>query len=452
MKLLHCTLLMLLFLCAAFAQPRVAGAQSLLPDVEIDDIEASQQQTLPLESDVPDDAIEQRLRGVFSRVDAFRGIEVDVQEGVVYLSGTVERAEAREKAEAFAGRLEGTLLVANNVKVSLDVDSRINPAVDRITGLVASLLQYLPLLTVALVLVLLFYGLAKLLTFSERPFQLLRLHPLVAELLRRLVFFLIFIVGIFIAIDLLDITALVGAAVGTAGVVGIALGFAFRDTAENYLAGVLMSLRRPFNVNDLLKVGEHEGLVVRLTLRELVLLTVDGNHVRLPNAMVFKSVIYNFTANPRRQFQIEVGLDVSVDLVEAQHVGVEAIQSVQGVLADPPPFARVHRLGDSNVVVNFFGWVDQRETGFFKARSEAIRILKQTFDGRGINMPLPQYQVSLVRPDRQRAERKMKEATVAAPSEDTDRAASEEAVVEDQVNADRVNDDERNLLEDGTKG
>ena len=101
--------------------------------------------------------------------------------------------------------------------------------------------------------------------------------------------------GVLLALDILDLTALVGAVLGTVGVVGLAIGFAFKDIVENYLAGLLLSIRRPFALNDLVLIESHEGRVVRLTPSELILMTLEGNHVRIPNATVFKSFIYNFS-------------------------------------------------------------------------------------------------------------------------------------------------------------
>ncbi len=93
-----------------------------------------------------------------------------------------------------------------------------------------------------------------------------------------------------VALEILDATAIVGALLGTAGVLGVALGFAFKDILENYLAGILMSLRQPFSPRDHVVIDGNEGLVIALNSRATILMTLDGNHLRLPNALVFRSV------------------------------------------------------------------------------------------------------------------------------------------------------------------
>jgi small-conductance mechanosensitive channel len=116
---------------------------------------------------------------------------------------------------------------------------------------------------------------------------------------------------------------------------------------------------------------------------------MDGNHVRIPNAIVFKAVIENFSRNPLRRFSFAVGVGVDEDLVAAQDLGVGILRAMDGVLGEPEPFALVEELGDSTVTVGFFGWVDQRRADFTKVRSEAIRLVKQGFDEAGIDMPEP---------------------------------------------------------------
>ena len=156
---------------------------------------------------------------------------------------------------------------------------------------------------------------------------------------------------------------------------------------------MLLSIQQPFNVNDVVEVGDHQGRVVRLTAREVVLLTFEGNHVRLPNATVFKSVTVNYTRNPRRLFCFDVGVGVQEDLVAVTRLGIDTLDAMNGVLPEPGPFARIEALGDFAVIVRFHGWVNQRDADFFKVQSEAIRLVKTAFDEAGIDMPEPTQRI-----------------------------------------------------------
>jgi small conductance mechanosensitive channel len=206
-------------------------------------------------------------------------------------------------------------------------------------------------------------------------------------------------IALLISLEILNATAVAGAMLGTAGVIGIALGFAFKDTLENYLAGVLMSLRQPFAPRDLVVIEGQEGTVIALTSRATILMTPDGNHLRLPNAMVFRSVMLNYTRNPSRRFEFDIGVGVQEDLVEAQRIGTEELQRLTGVMNDPPPRALIQTLGDSNVQLRFRGWVDQRTHDFWMVRSEAIRHVKLSLEAVGMDMPEPIYRVQLSQPE-----------------------------------------------------
>ena len=129
----------------------------------------------------------------------------------------------------------------------------------------------------------------------------------------------------------------------------------------------------------------------------MVLMTLDGNHVRIPNATIFNGVIVNYTRNPRRQFNFTVGVDVEEDLTYVQELGIEALRAMTGVMNDPTPFARVEELGDFNVIVKFFGWVDQRSADYYKVRSEAVRLVKAALDEADVLMPEPITNVRLQR-------------------------------------------------------
>jgi small-conductance mechanosensitive channel len=301
----------------------------------------------------------------------------------------------------------------------------------------------LPLLAIALLVVGLFWLASRQIGRWEAPARRLRISPLVWQLIRRVLQGVVAFVGLLLAFDLLGVTSLVGAVLGTAGVAGLAIGFAFQDIIENYLAGALLSIQQPFNVNDVVEVGDQQGRVVRLTARELVLLTFEGNHVRLPNAMVFKSVTINFTRNPRRLFYFDVGVGVQEDLVEVTKLGVDTLDAMNGVMAEPAPFARIEALGDFAIIVRFHGWVNQRDADFFKVRSEAIRLVKTAFDEAGIDMPEPIQRI-LTRTMDPPVPSKKPEQTAAEQAARIDVAPDGE--LEAQVEEDLAQSNEPNLL------
>ncbi len=270
--------------------------------------------------------------------------------------------------------------------------------VQRLLNETYGLLAALPLFALALLAVWVCWLLGRWLSRRALLDHVARRNPFMRDLTRTTVRWLATSLGVLVALEILDATALAGALLGTAGVLGIALGFAFKDTLENYLAGILMSLRQPFAPRDHVVIDGNEGVVVSMTSRATILMTLDGNHLRLPNALVFRSVTLNYSRNPSRRFQFDVGIGVGEDLVAAQNIGTAELAKLPGVMTTPPPRAYIAALGDSNVQVRFLGWVEQRSHDFLMMRSEAIRTVKLALEAAEMDLPEPIYRLQLTNP------------------------------------------------------
>ncbi|MGI8559917.1 MAG: mechanosensitive ion channel family protein [Luteimonas sp.] len=272
-----------------------------------------------------------------------------------------------------------------------DLSAVADQLLDQTYGMLAAL----PMLLVALLVVWLAWRIGGWMSRRAALDRVAQRNPFMRDLARTTVRWLVLLVGVVVALELLDATALVGAVLGTAGVLGVAIGFAFKDILENYIAGILMSLRQPFAPRDHVVIDGNEGVIVALNSRATILMTLDGNHLRLPNALVFRGVTLNYTRNPSRRFQFEVGVGVEEDLVAAQDIGVAELRRIDGVISKPPPRAIITALGDSNVQLRFHGWVDQRSHDFLLVKSEAIRRVKLALEEAGMDMPEPIYRVQL---------------------------------------------------------
>ncbi|MBJ6980810.1 mechanosensitive ion channel domain-containing protein [Luteimonas sp. MC1572] len=331
----------------------------------------------------------QRLR----EVDGLQDVTVTVSGGVARLQGDVIDLGDRTLAEQVAGQQDGISAVDNQLALSTRLSDRFDTAtrlaVDKLMRLVAAL----PLLVVAIAVVMLSWWLGKLVgaRFGRRQWR--SDNPYFASLVQRLAQWLTLLAGLLVALDLLGASALVGAVLGSAGVVGLVLGFAFKDIAENYVAGILLSLRRPFAPGDMLRIDSYEGKVAALTSRATVLVTLDGNRLTLPNALVFKSVVLNYTRNPRRRIDFTIPLDGSESIRTAQQVAMDALCVVPGVLEDPAPSWTVSSYDASGLTLRFFAWVDQREADPGKVRSEALHVVRTALAEAGIEGPRTVYYV-----------------------------------------------------------
>jgi small-conductance mechanosensitive channel len=340
-----------------------------------------------------DAAIERRLAQIYSQIEGMDGLRVRVRAGVVALSGEVLTPKAREQAIALARQVEGVVEVEDNTRVVRGVTRQLTPAVEKLNERVSDFIAFAPLLGVALVVILVFWLVAGLIARWDGLYRRLTGNELLRDLMRHLLRTAVILVGLLLAFEILDATALVGAVLGAAGLLGLALGFALRDTVENYIAGILLSVRQPFTHHDRVLIADREGAIVRLTPRATILMDLDGNHVRIPNAAVFNGILVNFTRNPERRFEFDIGVGVDEDLPEVQKLAARSVETMQGVLGDPPPMCIVEALGDFNVILRVYGWMDQRLADFQKVRSEAMRVVKEAFEAAGVTMPEPIYNV-----------------------------------------------------------
>lgn len=345
-------------------------------------------------TDVQSDTdIRGRIRSIFSEVAGLRDVEVRVSAGVVTLTGTVATLEDVDRAVAIAGRVAGVVTVQNELERDLKVDSNLTPAIDRFSDDLRGLVRGLPLIGVALVIALVIGAFGYLLASFDRLWRKIAPNAFLAELLATLVRFVFVVLGIVAGLEVLGATALLGAVLGGAGVIGIAIGFAIRDTVDNYVSSLMLSLRQPFRANDHVVIEGHEGRVVRLTSRATILMTLEGNHLRIPNSTVFKAVILNYTRNPERRFDFELGIDANDDPVDGMAVGLQAIRALDFVLDTPAATAIIEDVGDSNIVLRFFGWVDQSRTDFLKGRSLALDAAKRALERAGFALPEPIYRL-----------------------------------------------------------
>lgn len=341
----------------------------------------------------PDDAIAERLSAIFGEIEALAGIEVEVRSGVVTLSGQVPTNADIDRAERIAARVAGVVTVQNDLARSLEVGDNLSPLSQQLGDRLDLLGGSLPLIGIAFAIVAAFWVLGSLLARATWLWRAITPNAFLAELVATGIKVAAVIVGMVVALDLLEATALLGAFLGSAGVIGLAIGFAIRDTVDNYVSSIMLSIRQPFRANDHVVIGTYEGHVIRLTSRATILMTLDGNHLRLPNSTVFKSEILNYSTNPQRRLEFELGIDAEDDPADAIRTGLERLDALPFVLADPASSGRIEQVGDSNIVIRFMAWIDQTETDFHKARTAAIREVKTVLEAEGFGLPEPIYRL-----------------------------------------------------------
>ena len=400
------------------------------------------------EADDADATIKAYLETIFANVDELQEVKVSVKNGVVRLSGSTNEEVSRNKAESVAKEIEGVVYVDNDISQTTDVVERLSPRLKRVNQFLDSLRALLPLIGVAAGVMILAWFVSRVAAWMFEKAGLLRGNQMLRNIVGNLLRVAIILIGLYIALEIVGATAIVGAVLGAAGVAGLAISFAFRDIIENYLASVILSLRQPFAIKDRVEINGKVGRVMRLTSSETVLMTDDGNHCRLPNSEVFKGTITNFTRNPRRRLHFTVGIGTDEDLESAEAIGVGILDQIEGVLGDPNPTCLVLELGDSSVIIGFYAWVDQSKNDFGKVKSFAIRSVKEALDEAGISMPAPGYELKVhqVGDDREPQEPRPRSRRASPSKVHEEVDLSPETHIDSQIDAEQALDPDDNLL------
>lgn len=197
-------------------------------------------------------------------------------------------------------------------------------------------------------------------------------------------------VGLFIALEVLNLDKTVTSLLAGAGIVGLVLGFAFQDIVANFVSGIILAIRQPFRVGDIVESNGYFGTIEKITLRTTNLLSFDGQMVWLPNQQVFKNAIINYTQTGTRRIGVQVGVSYGDNLEHVQRVTVEAIKTIEAVHPERAVELYYTEFGDSSIVFDVYFWIQfahQRE--YLQARSTAIMRIKAAYDANGITIPFP---------------------------------------------------------------
>jgi len=193
--------------------------------------------------------------------------------------------------------------------------------------------------------------------------------------------------GIYIVFHVADLTNVALTILGGTGLLGIVLGIAFRDITENFLASIFLSVQNPFHSGDHVDINGNTGFVQRLTIRATLLMTLDGNHMQIPNSTVYKSSILNYTSNPNQRFSFVIGIGYDASVTSAQDLATKIFEKHPAVLREPEPLVLVDKLASSTINLMFYIWVDGSKHNVLKVKSSVLRQIKTAYIAEGISMP-----------------------------------------------------------------
>ncbi len=264
-----------------------------------------------------------------------------------------------------------------------------SPAVEEMKVIGNSLVTYIPYFISALLIFALFFFLAFFIKkILKSRLQNKNNNPLVVRALTNICFFVILGLGAYLSLRTGGLSGLAITLIGGTGVIGIALGLALKGTFENYIAGLILSLRKVFRPGDIVEIAGREGIVQAVNSRSTLLMDWEGNNISIPNSDVYSDIIKNFTNNPKMRADFNVGIGYEDSIDQAREVILNVFSKNQNhFLLDPAPVICADGLGSATVNLKVYFWFNARKQSIIKTKSLAVQLVKEALMDADISMP-----------------------------------------------------------------
>lgn len=262
---------------------------------------------------------------------------------------------------------------------------------ETIYGWVEAALRGMPNFILGLLIVVVFWiGATVSSRMFEKVFQRAFDSDVILRLASTVIKSVVICIGFFIALGVLGLQKAALSMLAGAGVIGIALGFAFQDAAENLIAGIVMGIRKPFRKGDLVETHDQLGFVRKLNLRNTILENFSGQQVIIPNKEVFQNTLVNYQTMGKRRVEFEVGVAYDTKLKEAIEVGEKALKEGLDFILNDEFEVLAYRFGESSVDLKVRYWIRMPgEIGFYEARHRGVMAIHEAFNDAGIVIPFP---------------------------------------------------------------
>lgn len=198
------------------------------------------------------------------------------------------------------------------------------------------------------------------------------------------------IMSLLLFLYVIGMSGLAGSILGAATISSVVIGFAFKDIAENFLAGVILAFNRPFRIGDTVQINNVEGIIVEMSLRDTHIKTADGKDVYIPNGQIIKNPLYNYTIDGFYRRNFTIGLDYDTDIDQARKIIEQTAIQVPGVLdKGKSPQTLIKEFGSSTIIIDVRFWIDtfQKNHSIAEIQSQVMKHVLKNLSSSGINLP-----------------------------------------------------------------
>src|SRR6056297_770683 len=271
------------------------------------------------------------------------------------------------------------------------INDSYNIVAGKVESWITGFIEMLPNLVVALLILILFYVIGK---FARKAVSNLlgkiSANKTITNLLETIISISILGIGIFISLSILQLDGAVTSLLAGAGIIGLALGFAFQDIASNFISGIILSIRHPFGIGDIIETNGFYGEVEKMNLRNTIIRTPKGQIVYIPNKSVFENPLENYTSSGLRRIDLSCGVSYGDDLEKAKEVAIDAVKSLDNFNKKRGVEFYYDEFGGSSINFKIRFWVNfRRNPDYWSARSDAIMAITKKFDENDIMIPFP---------------------------------------------------------------
>ena len=261
----------------------------------------------------------------------------------------------------------------------------------QMNGMARSAIAVLPQLVIALVVLALAWAVNRgAQAVMRRTLGRSRLRESLKELFHLLLSIFIWVFGLMVAAVIVFPGLTPGSMLAGLGIGSVAIGFAFKDVFENFLAGIIILFRREMRIGDFIECEGIEGKVTRIAIRESHIRQTDGQLVIVPNAVMFKNPVIVRTDQDVRRVTVICGVAYDVDLDKARDVMTAAVKSCGTVRSDGRPIqVFAQEFGDSSINFEVTWWTGSAPLDVRTSRDEVVSAVKRALDDAGIEIPFP---------------------------------------------------------------
>lgn len=362
-------------------------------------------ETVAVDDVVDDEAIRERLSEIYlaaTKAGWLKDANVEIQSGIVTLSGEANTLEHRQWAETVARKTQDVVAVISKMSVDdrIDLQSTREIVTNSLGNLWTDFLKRSPLLIAALIILVLTAVFAKVVGWIvHRLIEQRGMRSSLKDLAYQFTSIAIWIIGLLLATVVAFPGMTPSKALTVLGLGSVAIGFAFKDIFENFFAGILILWRYPFDRGDFISCGDLTGEVKEITVRNTMIRKLDGELAVVPNATLFKNNVDVLTSLPQRRVRIICGVAYGENVDASREVIAGAVRSCDSVQGKRTIEVFAKEFADSSINFEVAWWTGSKPIDIRRSRDEVVAAIKRELDAAAIEIPFPYRTLTFKNPE-----------------------------------------------------